>query len=1370
VIKNYTTLKLTILCMVVFLCFNVNGFGQTPANDCTTVTAGAQLTVGATCTTTPWDSTNGTNYWQSNYTCNATNRDDAWGWFTATSTLTTITYTSTLNAIVTLFTGACSPTMTSLACADNTTTGSETMTYPTVIGTIYMIRIQRINNNNDMLGNICVYNTPNPCSNILPYGPCGTTVNALIPAGSGAYNPPATNCGFFTPGIERIYTFTPTTTGNYTLQQNSSFGWIDYFYKVASAGCSGTGWTCIGAGNGAVVSGPLPLTAGTTYYFMLDPETTVGGNVNFVITCPPPPLTNDDPCSAINLTSSTTSTCTYSTYTNAGATATTGVTAPGCANYLGGDVWFTTTIPASGEITIDTNTGVMTDSGMAVYSGGVPPANNCSALGAPLACDDDGSPNGLMSSIRLTGRPPGEVIYIRVWEFGNNNNGTFGICVTRPCVLPGPIVTIPTCGVVAGGLSLGNVDPAPIQSCTGTGCVDIEANFIELGNTTSYRVEQIPYNLPATGALLPIAGLTDDTWSNIISFPTGANGWDFCFYGTPYSQFVYGANGVISFNTALAGNVSGYETNFNVPGAINATDYDIFGNPRNYYYGPSIFGVHHDIDPSVNPPAPLVKVIGRSIDNTPGCERMIIVWENVPMYAATTVTYSGKMVLYKNTNIIEIYITRKNAVRTWNKGRASVAIQNNATTGLAAPCRNSLDYSWTTTNEAWRFVPNAGDITELRWLANGAPMAASTNNQNVINVCPSSTTTYTAQVTYTPACGPAFIRSDDVVVTVRDKEWNGSVSTNWYLPANWTPTGVPTATDCVIIPDVTTTNNRSPIADVVVAGGTIPLPPSTIALARTLTIRANGSLQVNANTFVEVVDAVTVDPAIPGPVPPPLPAGDFLIRSSGSLVQVTDVAANNNSGNIRMQRTVLGGVAAQNYVYWAAPVEGFSVENINTAASELRFEWNPTVNGIHNGTWISTSGPMTVGKGYIVRGLDPPPAPIPADTAEFVGRPSNGMITTQIRRGTYVGAPYTAVGGGNNMATNIDDNWNLVGNPYPSAISGSAFISANTSPITKIKGTIYLWSHLGVPAGNTTQDPFYGDYVYNYLGSDYVAYNGVGPNPPLFNGNIAAGQSFFVEMDDAVGTAPNYTSTVTFNNAMRFGAPANDNFLRTSERHRIWLDLVDQTNDASSTLIGYVTDATNDKDHLYDGSDLSDTSLQFYSLIGEEEMTIQGRALPFDLEDRVPLGFVVPHNNTYKIAINSLDGLFGDPSQNIYVEDTYLHIISDLRAAPYTFTSESGSFNDRFILRYTKETLSTPEQVANFGFNIIGLKDFIKVTSSNNQIKTVIVYDVLGRVLADYKDINALEFKIDFVNQSKGALIVKATLVNGQQKIKKVIY
>ena len=141
------------------------------------------------------------------------------------------------------------------------------------------------------------------------------------------------------------------------------------------------------------------------------------------ITCaaPPPPLTNDNPCGATSLTVNTN--CVFQTFTNAGAGATTGVPAPSCSFYSGGDVWFSFTAPATGIVDIETAAGVVTDGGMAVYS-----AASCSGPFTEVACDDD-SGTGLMPLLNLTGLTPGATYYIRFWEYGNDNNGTFQICL-----------------------------------------------------------------------------------------------------------------------------------------------------------------------------------------------------------------------------------------------------------------------------------------------------------------------------------------------------------------------------------------------------------------------------------------------------------------------------------------------------------------------------------------------------------------------------------------------------------------------------------------------------------------------------------------------------------------------------------------------------------------------------------------------------------------------------------------------------------------------------------------------------------------------------------------------------------------------------
>src|SRR5690606_2140763 len=194
---------------------------------------------------------------------------------------------------------------------------------------------------------------------------------------------------------------------------------------------------------------------------------------------------------------------------------------------------------------------------------------------------------------------------------------------------------------------------------------------------------------------------------------------------------------------------------------------------------------------------------------------------------------------------------------------------------------------------------------------------------------------------------------------------------------------------------------------------------------------------------------------------------------------------------------------------------------------------------------------------------------------------------------------------------------------------------------------------------------------------------------------------------------------------------------RAIEKHRIWLDLIAPNNRANSILVGYIENATNGIDRLYDGYELSETSTRFYSLIADEKMAIQGKALPFEESDTVPLGVVIPLAGNYTIAINTLDGLFESTNQDIYLEDTYTGIIHDLRGAPYSFTSGTGTFNDRFILRYTNETLSQPDEQVLSGVLISAPSNaYIKVSSGFETIKSVAVYDVLGRKLFSNKNVN----------------------------------
>jgi hypothetical protein len=57
------------------------------------------------------------------------------------------------------------------------------------------------------------------------------------------------------------------------------------------------------------------------------------------------------------------------------------------------------------------------------------------------------------------------------------------------------------------------------------------------------------------------------------------------------------------------------------------------------------------------------------------------------------------------------------------------------------------------------------------------------------------------------------------------------------------------------------------------------------------------------------------------------------------------------------------------------------------------------------------------------------------------------------------------------------------------------------------------------------------------------------------------------------------------------------------------------------TLIGYITGTTNEYDNVIWESALMVMPIDFYSINKDKIFVIQGRALPFDDNDKVPLGY-----------------------------------------------------------------------------------------------------------------------------------------------------
>lgn len=449
------------------------------------------------------------------------------------------------------------------------------------------------------------------------------------------------------------------------------------------------------------------------------------------------------------------------------------------------------------------------------------------------------------------------------------------------------------------------------------------------------------------------------------------------------------------------------------------------------------------------------------------------------------------------------------------------------------------------------------------------------------------------------------------------------------------------------------------------------------------------SLIVNLGFLLEITDAKYVKIQNDLTV-----FGTVNVLNNGSLIQINDNGV--NTGNISYNRNVTS-LKGYDYIYWSSPVLSQSMDNLYTTPSMgFKYYWstlldnsNGSGGNVSQGNWSVASGNMTPGVGYIIRASSS--FGWAGDLmATFTNKPNNGIITTPIYRGNYNGVDYTGVNGA--TITSLSDNWNLIGNPYPSAISAESFLTTNTN----INGAVHIWTHTN-PV-NSTVNPFYASFQYNY-NNDYIVYNKVGSSGGAnsFNGSINTGQGFFISV---INGPADSSQSIVFNNSMRV---INDNnFYRNAMvKSRIWIDLLDSNNNPTRILVGYVNGATQNSDRMYD--EMTHPSNKIYSIIDDKPFIIQGRPLPFKKNDKVKLGINITNSGVYKIAIAEVDGVFN--TQDIYLEDKLLNITYDLKSNPYTFTSNVGVFNDRFVLKY--KTNNGNDKV-------------------NNNIKKVSVYDMMG--------------------------------------------
>ncbi|MBK8600712.1 MAG: fibronectin type III domain-containing protein [Flavobacterium sp.] len=156
--------------------------------------------------------------------------------------------------------------------------------------------------------------------------------------------------------------------------------------------------------------------------------------------------------------------------------------------------------------------------------------------------------------------------------------------------------------------------------------------------------------------------------------------------------------------------------------------------------------------------------------------------------------------------------------------------------GSGSTCSGSVPMSIAFTGTSpWTFTYTNG-ITPVTVVGN-------TTNPYVFNVTPTVPATYTVTALSDATCTALASGRTGTGTISASKSWNGATS-DWNTASNWTPVGIPTALDCVVIGNTA--------IDPIISG------TSYNAYAYSLSILSGGILQVNGTNTITVTDVVNV--------------------------------------------------------------------------------------------------------------------------------------------------------------------------------------------------------------------------------------------------------------------------------------------------------------------------------------------------------------------------------------------------------------------------------------------------------------------------------------------------------------------------------
>lgn len=561
-------------------------------------------------------------------------------------------------------------------------------------------------------------------------------------------------------------------------------------------------------------------------------------------------------------------------------------------------------------------------------------------------------------------------------------------------------------------------------------------------------------------------------------------------------------------------------------------------------------------------------------------------------------------------------------------------------------------------------------------------------------------------------------------------------------------------------------------------------------------------------------------------------SSNFYLRKESQLLQGnTGLGANKGVGSLSVFQE--GTVNNYAYNYWCSPVGGnvaaagnslFGITQlgvpITTTSTSLAtmlamnnydgmsgtgtlsiapyWIWKFSVKDAY-ADWISVGSNSTIaaGEGFTMKGVSGSDATAvdgvitnvgSKQRYDFRGKPNDGTIDIPVAL----------------------DQFTLTGNPYPSAIDLTMFLTDATNS----KGIAYFWE-----SDKTVNSHYLASYVGGYGtfspvsrggtgiyvsavfesfdgAGNYIAPTGTSPNTNYERRFCPVGQGFMIE--------GNVAGTVQMNNSYRVyvkeGAANNSQF----EKKRPGKNpIVIQSNFMPAILsvsgfdytkvsklpvpqirfktqmnkgmtlpmvLAFEPTATDDEDFAMDARSYNeDLDQEIYFGINDIPYIID--VVAFDVTKKIPLGFRNTAEAQYKITIDEI--LNFSLIESVYIHDKLADAYYDIKKNPFDITLPAGVNNTQFEITFRNSIFLGIDESVGKNFTVYQNNNSRNLTIENPkgiELKEIRVFDVTGKSILNKTKLGSdASYQYATSGWSDGVYIVKLYIADNQTESKKII-